>query len=338
MRSRFCILLVLAALLPPSAVAADGATSMRRIDGFNVIAAPHHPFGGASATISFGQAKKAGAAAVAIVPFLWQPAHDDPAIARGSDMTDDELRNAIRSARGLGMIAIVKPHVWINGSWAGAVTANSEADWHRWFDRYAKELVHIAAIAAEEEAEILCIGTELAKTTSRSEWNEVIDAVRAVFPGELTYAAHNIEEAEAVPFWARLDAVGVTLYPPLGADDDRAKHQVIMGAIVDRLEELSARTAKRILVTEIGIRSAVGAAARPWESAEERDAEPDPALQASILADWLQALARPFVRGILVWRWFTDPNAGGIADTDFTVQNKPAQDMLQCQWTKRCIR
>jgi hypothetical protein len=39
-----------------------------------------------------------------------------------------------------------------------------------------------------------------------------------------------------------------------------------------------------------------------------------------------------------VWRWFTDPEAGGGADTDFTVQGKPAEGVLLCAWTRVCPR
>jgi hypothetical protein len=44
------------------------------------------------------------------------------------------------------------------------------------------------------------------------------------------------------------------------------------------------------------------------------------------------------VRGVLVWRWFTDPAAGGLADTDFTVQGKPAEGVLMCAWIVGCPR
>jgi len=170
----------------------------------------------------------------------------------------------------------------------------------------------------------------------RPEWNELIVATRAVYSGRLSYVAHNVEEAESVPFWDRLDSIGVTLYPPLGADDDRDGRRSTMRAIADRLDALAARTGKSILVGEVGLRSAEGAAAKPWESAEERASPPDPALQAAVLADWLAALDRPAINGILIWRWFTDPNAGGLADTDFTVQGKPAEHVLFCAWTPEC--
>jgi hypothetical protein len=141
-----------------------------------------------------------------------------------------------------------------------------------------------------------------------------------------------------VPFWDRLDAIGVSLYPPLGVDADRAGRRAIMQDIAAHLEQLSVRLNKPLIVAEIGVRSASGAAAKPWESPEERVAAPDPALQAQVLADWLVALDRPAVRSVLVWRWLTDPAAGGPTDTDFTVQGKPAERVLLCVWTAGCAK
>jgi hypothetical protein len=74
----------------------------------------------------------------------------------------------------------------------------------------------------------------------------------------------------------------------------------------------------------------------PWQSAEERASDADPFLQADVLADWLRVLDRPSIHGVLVWRWLSDPAAGGFADTDFTVQGKPAEATLRCAWTVAC--
>jgi hypothetical protein len=310
----------------------------RRFDGFNIVATPDHPFGSASAERALSNARRLGATTLAIIPFLWQPNPSSPELKSGSDMSDDALRAAIQQARGLGFSIVVKPHVWVPQSWAGAVEPGSEAAWTTWFSRYRGELQRIARIAAEEGADALSIGTELAKTTHRPEWIELIAAVRAVFPRKLFYVAHNAEEAEAITFWPLLDAIGVSLYPPLGDDADHAGRLAAMRGVAERLDALSGRFGKPVLVGEIGLRSAKGAAAKPWESAEEREASPDPQLQADVLSDWLIVLNRPSVHGVLIWRWFTDPAAGGIHDTDFTVQGKAAETVLSCAWTTICRR
>jgi len=326
------LLLGMVSACGPPAVSAE----LPRLAGFNVIQSPGHPFGSPSAQRSLAEAKKLGANAIAIVPFLWQatPASPDP--VRGKDMTDDDVRAAIRGAHALGLAVMVKPQIWVPQSWAGAIAMNFEENWAQWFANYGGEIGHLAGIAAQENVEAFAIGTELSETSQRPEWNGLIDAVRKAYPGRLLYMAHNVEEAEKAPFWNRLDAIGVTLYPTLGADDDRIGRLARMVETAQRLDALSARANKPIIVGEIGLRSARGAAAKPWESAEERTSVAAPELQAEVLADWLTILDRPSIRGVLIWRWLTDPGAGGSNDTDFTVQGKPAERILRCSWALEC--
>ena len=308
----------------------------RSMDGFNIVATPDHPFGSAAAERALLMTKRLGATSVAVIPFLWQSGPSVPDIVAGSDMSDEALRLAIRQVRRLDLTVIVKPHVWVPDSWAGAIEPDSELGWKTWFARYGAELERVARISAEEGADVLAVGTELAKTTLRPEWGGVIATVRSAFPRTLLYVAHNADEAEAISFWPLLDVIGVSLYPPLGSDDDRAGRFATMEAVAKRIDALSDRWGKPVLVAEIGLRSAKGAAAKPWESAEERAAPVDLQLQADVIADWLAVLKRPAVVGVLVWRWFTDPAAGGSADTDFTVQGKPAEAVLACAWAGVC--
>jgi hypothetical protein len=310
------------------------STDLPPMRGVNMIQVPGHPFGGVSARRSLGALRRLGADTVALIPFLWQATPSSTSIARGSDMPDPALRTAIREAHSAGLRVVVKPHIWIPDHWAGAVAPADEAGWSKWFASYGAEMNRIAQIAAEEKAEALVVGTELSGTISRTEWSKVIAGVRARYRGPLLYVAHDLSEAEAVPFWNSLDAIGISLYPPLGADP--AGRRSAMAAAGARLDRLAQRVDKPVLVAEVGLRSAVGAADKPWESAEERPAEPDPLLQAQVLAEWFSALDRPTIRGVLVWRWFSDPAAGGPADTDFTVQNKPAEGVLLCAWAGRC--
>jgi hypothetical protein len=198
--------------------------------------------------------------------------------------------------------------------------------------------VRIARIAEDEQADALVIGTELGMTSKRPEWLDLIASARAGYSRTLLYVSHNADEAEAVPSWDRLDAVAVSLYPPLGADDDRAGRQLAMRAVGDRLDALAARTGKSIVVEESGLRSARGAAAKPWESAEERGPQPIHRCRPPCWPIGCRRSIRPTMRGAMIWGWFTGPDAGGPADTDCTVQGKPAERPLMCAWTAACAK
>jgi hypothetical protein len=64
----------------------------QRLDGFNVVATPDHPFGSMFAERALIAARNLGATTVAIIPFLWQASPSSPDIKSGSDMSDDALR------------------------------------------------------------------------------------------------------------------------------------------------------------------------------------------------------------------------------------------------------
>jgi hypothetical protein len=321
--------LLAGALALPGAAAAAGLRARR---GFNLVTMPQAPLGSAAAAASFAGMAALGADTVALVCFLWQATPGSPAIVRGSDLGDAELAAGIAQAQAAGLSVMVKPHVWLPGSWAGEVAPPDEAGWREWFAGYQAALLPLARLAQAAGAAAFCLGTELRKTSMRAEWGGVIAALRGAFRGTLLYTAHNADEAGQVAFWGGLDVIGVSLYPALGADDAPLAWQAAMAAEALRIDVLAARHDRPVWVTEIGIRSAIGAAAKPWESAEERVAAPDGGLQAAVLARWLAVLDRPAVAGVLVWRWFSDPAAGGPADTDFTVQGKPAEAALRAHW------
>ena len=60
----------------------------QRLDGLNVIATPDHPFGSPAAGLALERARRLGAKAVAIIPFLWQANPTSTEIVRGADMPD----------------------------------------------------------------------------------------------------------------------------------------------------------------------------------------------------------------------------------------------------------
>ena len=187
-------------------------------------------------------------------------------------------------------------------------------------------------MAEEHRVEFFSIGVELEQTVQEQNWKALISDVREVYSGKLTFVANGEAGISRVPFWDQMDFVALSLYPELGETSGtpamRARIQSAAQALWRTLDTLG----KPVWIAEVGIRSAKDAQIRPWESPEERRADPDLTLQATVLDLWLRELNHPRVAGILIWRWFSDPTTGGSSDTDFTPQNKPAEGVLLSHW------
>ena len=97
----------------------NAAARALRYQGFNVVVVPEHPYGSPSARTSLTAMRRAGADTIAIVLFLWQRDSQHTGVARGDDMPDPALRLAIRETHAQGLKALVKPQVWVDGSWPG---------------------------------------------------------------------------------------------------------------------------------------------------------------------------------------------------------------------------
>ncbi|WP_152555753.1 hypothetical protein [Ferriphaselus sp. R-1] len=286
---------------------------------------------------SMGQLRQLGANAVVLVPFLRQARPQSDHLEFGKEVTDQQLIAGIRSAHAAGMSVILKPQILITGSWAGAVDPGSAQGWVHWFADYQAKILHYAGIAASNKVEIFVIGTELKRADKLPYWRDLIVAVRKVYPGKITYAAHNLDGIEQYAHWEQLDMLGVTLYPPLGRQVDRNAMLDTMRQVAGGLDKMHARFHKPVLVAEVGIPSMSGAQEKPWDYSRHRcDAPADTALQALVLGLWLEALNQPWISGVFVWNWLSDPYAGGRHDTDYTVQHKPAEAVLRCRWGISC--
>jgi hypothetical protein len=286
---------------------------------------------------SFRELAKTGANAVALIPFLHQQNCQDDYCELSDSVTDAQLVWAIRRAHAQHLKVIVKPQILVEGAWAGLIEPQTDKGWQDWFASYTQALMHYAKIAQAEGAEGFVIGTELKRADGQPHWAALIKSVRGAYGGMLTYAAHNHDSISAFEHWDMLDEIGVTLYPPLGPVPSRDMMQKKVEAVVATLEDLSRQYNKKIFVLEVGSPSVVNIQATPWDRPKGCEVQPDANLQATIVDIWLNALRKPWVSGVLVWDWHSDPYAGGRFDTDFTIQNKPAQDVVSCHWAGKCV-
>jgi len=137
----------------------------------------------------------------------------------------------------------------------------------------------------------------------------------------------------SAPLFDALDALGIQFYPPVASEEDAPV--TAMGARLegyfDRLGELSEEHERPVIFTEVGYRSAALAAVRPHEWTERTpEAAVDEELQATLYTLFFAGVRdRPYVRGVYLWKWFTDPDSREEGPTGFSPFGKPAAEVLR---------
>jgi hypothetical protein len=253
--------------------------------------------------------------------------------------TDESLVHAIQKAHGLGLKVMLKPHVDLaetsDGLWRGDIFFYKDEEWDAWFREYKKFIVHYAALAERSGVDILCIGTELAGTSERlAQWKEIVQTVRKVYHGPLTYAA-NWDEFERVSFWTELDYAGIDAYFPLSQKENPAFEELKAACDqwIKKVESWALPLGKPIIFTEVGYSSTPCAATKPWE--EKTPGGANVHIQANCYRALLESIwGKEWLAGIYWWRWSTHPDAGGPNNKGYTPQNKPALQVL-AEWYKR---
>jgi hypothetical protein len=255
--------------------------------------------------------------------------------------SDAVVTQAIQDFHASGIKVMLKPHVDVNdaaGSWRALI---GPTDPDAWFASYTQFIVQYARLADALGVEMLCIGTELrtvSGTANQALWNAVIDSVRAVYPGALTYAANAVardDEFTSVAFWDRLDLIGLDAYFRLTDQADPTLAQLIAAwrrnadglDIVATVANLYNLYRKPIIFTEIGYKSSAGANTEPWnvghagpyDPVEQRDCFEAAFTAWTPYSDWM--------KGMFWWHWPVTPP--GAADTDYNPRSKPAAEVFR---------
>jgi hypothetical protein len=251
--------------------------------------------------------------------------------------TDASLIAGINYAHSLGMQASIKIHLspYYGDSWEAYI---NPTDRTAWFGAYGTILNHYATLAASTGTEQIVIGNELTSLTSAAvnpdntaEWQTMIAAVRTRYTGSLTYNANSgtdpsTDEPDTIGFWPQLDAIGISAYYELGDNLQSSWATINQNDIAP----LAAKYKKPIEFTEVGYRSVDGAHTEPWNyqltgTANQQEQSDD----YNALFSYFDAY--PYVTGINLWNWDTNPDAGGTGNTDYTIQNKLAEQTVS-QW------
>lgn len=244
---------------------------------------------------------------------------------------DSSLIYIIERAHELGLKVMLKPHVDIqDDTWRALIEFEREKDWNDWFSSYTAFITYYAQLAQEHGVEQFCIGCEMTGTIHRqSNWEDVIDSIRACYEGPLTYAANWYPAYDSVTFWHALDFVGVDAYFGLTESSDPTVGELLDAweHWIEDLEDFHSRIGKPIVITEIGYRSIDGCNITPWDwwslgtiDLEEQADCYTAACSTFLFKDWLE--------GFYFWSWEVD-RIGGVEDDSYTPRAKPAEAILR---------
>lgn len=253
-------------------------------------------------------------------PFAWMDGYDNPIINLSTHRawwgeTDRGIKHTTELAHKAGIQVMLKPHIWImnsDGKWRHDIAMNSEAEWATWFENYEKFILHYARLSTELGIESLCIGTELYQTTKQypDRWRKIIQAIKEIYCGELTYAANWYEEYETISFWDELDYIGIQSYFPLTKKKNPDVRTLVKGWKKHKkdIQKVANKFNKKVIFTELGFKNSADAAIEPWtwpqrmdkNKVERSDQTQINCYEAMFTSLWDE----PWIDGFFIWKWF----------------------------------
>lgn len=255
-----------------------------------------------SVLISLTELLNLGATHIVLTPTWYQRTKTSNEIyPTQSTPSDSAIRQITINAHQLGYKIILKPHLDTeDGSFREDINPQQ---FQRWFSYYTNFVLHYLAIAQELSIEQFCIGTELRKLSHRAEWKILIDTIRKVYSGKLTYAA-NWDEYPQVVFWKYLDYIGIDAYFPLAESREATIEEYLenFDLWLSQIDNFQSRCRKNIIITEIGFRSIKGSGWRPYDW--QLQGIMDEQSQADAYQTILETLSRKsWLAGIYFWKW-----------------------------------
>ena len=289
-----------------------------------------------------------GADWIAVTPFGFSPS-DEPMVRFNTSRQwwgerAEGTIETIRLAKESNIKVLLKPHVWMHGSWIGELDFDNEDDWKKWESDYTDYILTYAKIADSLKVEVFCIGTEVKQSVKKRAkyWRGLIRAVKKIYDGKLTYAS-NWDAYQEVSFWDELDFIGIDTYFPLVKSKTPTIEELKKAwqPTVKELRKFHQKIGKPIVFTEYGYMSVDGCAHKNWELEKQRTEIP---VNQQAQANAIEALFEVFWKeewwgGGFLWKWYPNYHGEGqgrrakFRAADYTPQGKIAEEVLK-DWFK----
>jgi len=276
---------------------------------------------------------------IAIVPYSFTP-HEKAEVRFRSQHQwwgerPEGVVKTIELAKEAQIKTMLKPQVWSHGWWTGDYDFAKETDWIAWEKQYEEYILYYAAMADSLDVDLFCMGTEFKNAIKKRPqyWDKLIDKVRDVYHGPLTYAA-NWDNFNAIPFWDKLDYISINAYFPLDAEKTPDKKELIRAwkRPLQDIRSCQKKYDKPVIFTEYGYLSVDRAAHNNWEL--EGDLESHPVNQQA-QANAIDALHSVFSteeywKGGFLWKWYPEMQGHeGHPHKDYSPQGKLAENVLK---------
>lgn len=301
-------------------------------EGYGII----NGYGSKAASAALSRLSEMGSNAITIIPYTGMRGTSNPVPFRFSNSANDEndgaVAHAARYAQSMDFTVMLKPQIWVRGSWPGDLNMQSEEDWDMFFEYYERWISHYALLAELFEIDIFCIGTELTHATlnHQDRWIDLANRIRSVYSGQLVYASNWGEEYENLTFWDAFDYIGLNSYYPLSENENPTEQELREGAqqVVQRIRNVQKQFNKPLLLTEIGFPSTEKPWMYPWQ--ENRQNPSNMEHQALCYRIMIESLANEkWLAGIYWWKWPSILERGGENHRDrFTPNGKPAEQVV----------
>ena len=279
---------------------------------------------------------------VALVPYYYQKTETTktmniPEFVDQWTSRDSFFINAITKLHERNVHVHLKPHLWMSDGWRSDIKMDNDEEWDAWFESYRVNILKHARMAEEFNVELLCVGAEFRSSIMQQpeKWELLIDEIRNVYSGKLTYAANWDREFKDISFWDKLDYIGIQAYFPLTKNNNPSLKEIKKGwnQHIQILEDLNKKYDKPILFSEIGYRSDASATIEPWvwgsaldvltnkKSTQTQNLAYEALFQKLWNKDWFA--------GVYFWQWHVESKEGDkYEEMNFSPRFKPAENTM----------
>ncbi|MGS2780094.1 glycoside hydrolase family 113 [Robertmurraya sp. GLU-23] len=240
-------------------------------------------------------------------------------------VSDKEITEMVKFAKSLDLTVILKPMVNVSdGTWRAHINffdtdVPCEPKWSEWFSSYNEFILHYAKLAEETNCYMFVVGCEMVNADRREqEWRHLIDEVRKVYSGLVTYNCDKYQE-DVLKWWDAVDVISSSGYYPI----DKWEEQL------DRIESVILKHGKPFFFCEAGCPSWEGGEMLPndWTLRGKAD--------MNVQKEWYEEMfratsKRSWVKGFAMWDWKAHlyPKEDAPSNQDYAVYGKPAEEVI----------